>query len=146
MLMMIAMATAVSAAGFPRRRKHCPVRKPGFRMRVPARAMPCLTRPKLRKCPKCLERTHPRLPLHATPPTRYVCSFRSLLMVVSGDKNTLFFDTNPPLRHISGVVSLHASPPARTSLFSRRCPFLFRVRRRSFTLISCPFLPVFPIC
>ena len=85
-------------------------------MRVPARAMPCLTRPKLRKCPKCLERTHPRLPLHATPPTRYVCSFRSLLVVVSGDKNTLFFDTNPPLRHISGVVSLHASPPARTGI------------------------------
>lgn len=114
-------------------------------MRVPARAMPCLTRPKLRKCPKCLERTHPRLPLHATPPTRYVCSFRSLLVVVSGDKNTLFFDTNPPLRHISGVVSLHASPPARTSLFSRRCPFLFRVRRRSFTLISCLFFAYAPV-
>lgn len=86
-------------------------RPPNFRHRPhrpgpTAHKTPCLTRPQLRKYPKRLKRAHPRLPLHAIAPTRYVFSFRSL-QVVSGDKNTLFFDTNPPLRHISGVVSLH---------------------------------------
>ena len=113
---------------------------------VPARAMPCLTRPKLRKCPKCLERTHPRLPLHATPPTRYVCSFRSLLVVVSGDKNTLFFRyESPPAAHFRSCFSPRVPACPDFAVFQALPVSLPRPAALFYPYIL-PLLPVFPIC
>lgn len=132
--------------GFPRRRKHCPVPEAGISDACPR---PCDAMPDAPETPEVPEvlGTHPSAAAASCHSSDTLCLLFSLIADggIRRQKYTIF-RYESPLRHISGVVSLHASPPARTSLFSRRCPFLFRVRRRSFTLISCPFLPVFPIC